>query len=85
MKKVTKVAISLWNDTFVAVERERRIRGESRSEFFRQAVEKFLKKERESLAIKDYIRGYREMPESPEEIEAVHRIGSAVLAGEPWE
>ncbi len=85
MKKVAKIAISLGKDTLMAVEKERKIRGENRSEFFRQAVEKFLKKERESSAIKDYIRGYREMPESTEEIEAMHRIGSAVLAGEPWE
>jgi len=85
MKKATKIAISLWEDTFIAVEKERKIRGESRSEFFRKAIDKFLRKERESSAIRDYIRGYREMPESTEEIEAIHRIGCAVLAGEPWE
>ncbi|MDO9580659.1 MAG: hypothetical protein Q7J06_08850 [Bacteroidales bacterium] len=32
-----------------------------------------------------YVRGYQEVPESAEEIEAVHRLGIAVLAGEPWE
>jgi len=31
-----------------------------------------------------YVRGYQEVPESAEEIEAVHRLGIAVLAEEPW-
>jgi len=42
------------------------------------------KKKRDSSAVKDYVRGYQEVPESAEEVEAVHRRGIAVLAGEPW-
>ena len=85
MSKVAKVAISLPEDVLEAVEIERRAKGENRSQFFRRAVERLLKQERESLAAKDYIRGYQEMPESAEEVEAAHRAGSAVLAEEPWE
>ena len=85
MSKVAKVAISLPEDVLEAVEIERRAKGENRSQFFRRAVERLLKQERESLAAKDYIRGYQEMPESAEEVEAAHQIGSAVLAEEPWE
>jgi len=85
MSKVAKVAISLPEDVLEAVEIERRAKGENRSQFFRRAVERLLKQERESLAAKDYIRGYQEMPESAEEVEAAHRVGSAVLAEEPWE
>ncbi len=40
--------------------------------------------ERESSTVKDYIRGYQQMPESAEEVDAAHQIGSAVLAEEPW-
>jgi metal-responsive CopG/Arc/MetJ family transcriptional regulator len=82
MGRNAKVAISLPEDILAAVERERKARGESRSEFFRRAVERYLKQE--SSAVEAYIRGYREIPESAEEIEAAHRMGSAVLAEEPW-
>lgn len=85
MGKVAKVAISMPEDLLKAVEKERKARGESRSEFFRKAIEKILKDEGESRAIEEYIRGYRNIPESAEEVEAVHRIGSALLAEEPWE
>ena len=85
MAKSAKVAISLPEDVLEAVEMERKAKGESRSQFFRRAVERLLKQEQESSAVKDYVRGYQEVPESAEEVEAVHRVGSAVLAEEPWE
>ena len=85
MGKSAKVAISLPEDVLEAVEAERKVKGESRSKFFRRAIERLLKQERESSAVKDYVRGYREVPESAEEVEAVHWVGSAVLAEEPWE
>jgi metal-responsive CopG/Arc/MetJ family transcriptional regulator len=84
MAKSAKVAISLPEDVLEAVETERKAKGESRSQFFRRAIERFLKQERESSAVKDYVRGYQEVPESAEEVEAVHRAGIAVLAEEPW-
>ena len=85
MSKIAKVAISLPEDVLKAVEMERQAKGESRSQFFRRAIERLLKHERESSAVKEYVRGYQEMPESTDEVEAVHRVGSAVLAEEPWE
>ena len=84
MGKSAKVAISLPEPVLKKVERERKVRGESRSEFFRRAVEELLKREQESQAIETYIRGYRVMPESAEEVEAIHRAGVAVLSREPW-
>jgi len=84
MAKSAKVAISLPEDVLEAVETERKAKGESRSRYFRRAIERLLKQERDSLAAKDYVRGYQEVPESAEEVEAVHRVGIAVLAEEPW-
>jgi len=84
MAKSAKVAISLPEDVLDAVETERKAKGESRSQFFRRAIERLLKQERESSAVQDYVRGYQEVPESAEEVEAVHRVGIAVLAEEPW-
>jgi metal-responsive CopG/Arc/MetJ family transcriptional regulator len=85
MGKSAKVAISLPEDVLEAVETERKVKGESRSKFFRRAIERLLKQERDSSAVKDYVRGYQEVPESADEVEALHRVGSAVLAEEPWE
>ncbi len=85
MGKSAKVAISLPGDVLEAVETERKAKGESRSQFFRRAIERLLKQEQESSAVKDYVRGYREVPESAEEVEAAHRVGIAALAEEPWE
>ncbi len=84
MDKSTKVAISLPEHVLKAIEKERKARGESRSEFFRRAAEKLLKQQRESKAIEAYIRGYCAMPESAEEVQAVHHAGVAVLAEESW-
>ena len=32
-----------------------------------------MKQEREASAVEDYVRGYQEVPESAEEVEAAHR------------
>ena len=84
MDKSTKVAISLPEHVLKAIEKERKARGESRSQFFRRAAEKLLKQEQESKEVERYIRGYRLIPESAEEVEAVHRAGIAALSEEPW-
>ena len=84
MNKSTKVAISLPEHVLKAIERERKARGESRSEFFRRAAEKLLKQEQETKAIEKYIQGYCDKPELVEEVEAIHRAGTTVLAQEPW-
>jgi metal-responsive CopG/Arc/MetJ family transcriptional regulator len=67
-----------------AIEKERKARGESRSEFFRRAAEQLLNKEREAKAVEAYIRGYREMPETEEEMRSIDKAGVAALSAEPW-
>jgi metal-responsive CopG/Arc/MetJ family transcriptional regulator len=84
VEKSTKVAISLPERMLAAIEQERKARGESRSEFFRRAAGRLLNQERESREVERYVRGYRTMPETAGEIEAMHRAGVAVLAEEPW-
>lgn len=85
MGKVAKIAISLPEDVFKAIERERKARGESRSEFLRRAAQEVLRQDTEKAAAASYIRSYKEMPETHAEVESVHRAGSAILANEPWE
>ena len=83
MAKVAKIAISLPEDLLKAVEEKCIASGESRSHFFRRAVETLW--QQECSASYEYIEGYRRMPESLEEIEAAHRAGRLVLEAEPWE
>ena len=85
MARVAKVAISLPQDILAVIEQERKTRGESRSEFFRRAVEELLRHEREKVAVEKYVHSYQQPPETTEEIEAALSIAGAVLAEEPWE
>lgn len=85
MRKVAKIAISLPEDFLEVIEKERKDKGESRSEFFRRAIEALLRQQRQRAAVEQYMQGYQQMPETPKEIQAAHRAGAAVLAEEPWE
>jgi metal-responsive CopG/Arc/MetJ family transcriptional regulator len=84
MDKSAKVAISLPASVLKAIEKERLSRGESRSEFFRRAVEILLKQEKEAKLAESYMKAYRASPESTEEVEAAHRIAGSTLVKEPW-
>lgn len=83
MGESVKVTISLPRELLEIVERQRG-RQESRSEFFRHAVENLLQTRREREAEDRYIRGYREQPESDEEVAANWATSAAALAGAPW-
>ena len=83
--KTTKIAISLPEAVLDAVEKEREGSGESRSEFFRRAVEALLRQQREKELSERYVRAYQNLPESPEEVEAARKAAGSILAEEPWE
>jgi metal-responsive CopG/Arc/MetJ family transcriptional regulator len=84
MEKSIKVAISLPNSLLESVEAGRKLKGQSRSEYFRHAVEKFLKDERETKDVQAYIKGYTDIPETAEELELFDKLGAAALAEAPW-
>jgi metal-responsive CopG/Arc/MetJ family transcriptional regulator len=81
---MAKIAISLPDEVLQAVEQERLARGESRSLFFRRAVEMYLRREQERRWDEQYVRGYQLYPETAEEV-AWGQLGLATLAQEPWE
>mgnify|MGYP001086579982 CR=1 FL=1 len=85
MPKTAKIAISLSEEVLAAVERERRTSGESRSQFFRRAVETLLRRQREQEMSEQYVRAYQQIPETSEEVEAARCAASNILAEEPWE
>lgn len=82
---MAKIAISLPDDVLQAVERERELSGESRSEFFRRAAKALIKQKQREEQEREYIRGYTEMPETDEEFAGLRSASLAVLADLPWD
>lgn len=85
MSNTVKVAISLPSDLLAAAERARGERGETRSEFFRQAIEALLQQEERQAAIDQYVEAYRRYPESEDEIRLAEQTAMELLAQDPWE
>jgi metal-responsive CopG/Arc/MetJ family transcriptional regulator len=85
MPNAVKIAISLPSSMLDSVEKERRKRGESRSEFFQQAVQSFLRDLRRRKDVERYIKGYLEQPELAEEADAIRSASYSTLATEPWD
>ncbi|MFN0073903.1 MAG: hypothetical protein ACKVVP_20680 [Chloroflexota bacterium] len=84
MSAIKKIAISLPESLHIAVEEQRRCRGQSRSEFYRVAVEAALREEQRRTEIERYVRGYTDMPEADEE-KAWAELGRQRLAEVPWD
>jgi metal-responsive CopG/Arc/MetJ family transcriptional regulator len=85
MAKTNKIAISLPDEILQAVEKEREDSGESRSQFFRRAVEMLLRSKKEQARSQQYILAYKTMPETREEIMRAHQAASVILAEESWQ
>ena len=84
MPKTSKIAISIPEKLLSAVEQQRESTGESRSEFFRRAVETQIRLIRERELSEKYIRAYERSPESKEDLENARRAAANILAGIPW-
>ena len=82
---MAKNAISLPGEVLLAVEKERKLSGESRSEFFRRAAKALLKQKQREEQDREYIRAYTEMPETEEELGWLQASSQAVLAAYPWD
>lgn len=82
---MTKVTISVPEELFSEVERRRTARDQSRSEFFRAAVEALLRTERDHDAVERYVRAYTRAPESEDEILAAHATAVPMLGDQEWD
>lgn len=85
MRAFLKVTVSLPVNLHRAAERERKLRKESRSQFFRSAIEALLEHQRERQASERYVAAYLAVPETEPEISTIYRLSQGVLASEPWE
>lgn len=82
--KTAKITISLPENVLQSVEKERQTSGESRSEFFRRAVEALLTQLKEAEAVELYLKGYRNNPETVSDTGVVYRAGLEILEDELW-
>src|SRR5207302_4552555 len=80
MKRAVKVAISLPDDLLQRVDRARRDRKVSRSEYFWQAATNLLGLSADQ-EVDRYVRGYSKHPETPDEVEAARAASAKGLAG----
>lgn len=83
MSKSVTITIELPEELVQAVEEECRARGESRDVFFWRALDAALPAKRET--VERYIRGYREHPETAEDVAAAYQSSVVILAQEPWD
>jgi metal-responsive CopG/Arc/MetJ family transcriptional regulator len=84
MARIARVSISLPADTLRAADRERRNTRESRSEFFRRAVDELIRRRRERGEVERYVAGYVAEPETPAQ-DWVDRLGRDLIEQEPWD
>ena len=85
MSRAVKISVSIPLEVLAEADREREVIGESRSEFVRQAIEERVRRMTEAESVERYIQGYREVPETAEEVTSSFAMSRAALAGEPWE
>jgi len=82
---MAKIAISLPDEMLQAIEAERQASGETRSEFFRRAVQTFLRQRQERKKEAQYIRGYQRYPETADELALAKATLRSAFADSPWE
>ena len=84
---MARVDFILPDDVFEAAEKIRLegTSGLTQGQFYRLAVEEYVRQQIEHRLDEQYIRGYLEHPETPEEVEWVMQAGLPILAENPWE
>jgi metal-responsive CopG/Arc/MetJ family transcriptional regulator len=83
-KIATKVAVSIPDDLYRAVERVRKRSGETRSAVMQDALRHWLRRQAEVALVREYEAGYRRKPEGRREMKAAERAAVQLLAGEEW-
>jgi metal-responsive CopG/Arc/MetJ family transcriptional regulator len=81
-----KIAVSLPDELYRALEGARRRTGKSRSAAVQEAVREWLLREARGQLVREYEEGYRRRPESGEEIEAALATAVGLLSAdsEDW-
>jgi metal-responsive CopG/Arc/MetJ family transcriptional regulator len=83
-KVATKVAVSIPEELYRAVERARKRHRKSRSAVMQDALRHWLRHEAEIALVREYENGYRRRPESRREVAAAEAAAKHLLASEEW-
>jgi metal-responsive CopG/Arc/MetJ family transcriptional regulator len=85
MTTTAKIAVSLDADLLRRVERLRGRSGETRSALVSRALRLLTREEEETQRARDYVRAYREHPETPQEVASIRAVAKRSLAAIPWD
>jgi Arc/MetJ-type ribon-helix-helix transcriptional regulator len=80
----TKIAISIPDDLYRAVERARRATGLSRSAVIQGSLRLWLERRARDAAVREYVAGYRAKPEGRREVKAAEAAAVRLLSTEDW-
>ncbi len=80
-----KVAISLPRSLLDEMEKVRKKTGESRSSFIQRAIRAVLEGRERLARVEKYVSGYKQFPETEDEVKAAEAAATYLLAEEPWE
>ncbi|PYN76822.1 MAG: hypothetical protein DMD96_24985 [Candidatus Rokuibacteriota bacterium] len=83
-KVATKVAVSIPDDLYRAIEKIRKIRGKSRSAVMQEALRHWLHDQAQVALVREYEAGYRRRPESQREVKAAEAAAVRLLSGDDW-
>ena len=83
MAASVKISISLPDSTLQEVEERRTASRETRSDYFRRAVEALLREERERYDVARTVAGYAAQPESEAEV-AWGALGALAVGASEW-
>ncbi len=81
-KTATKVAVSIPDPLYRALERARRRTGKSRSAVLQEALRDWLRRGVQAELVREYEAGYRARPEGESDIEAALATAAALLRDE---
>ena len=81
---VTKVAISLPAALLASIDRAGKQSGRTRSAVFQEALRAWLGEHETATFVREYVAGYRVLPEDASEIEAVDAAAALLLSEEKW-
>jgi metal-responsive CopG/Arc/MetJ family transcriptional regulator len=80
----TKVAVSIPDDLFRAIEKARKRSGRSRSAVMQDALRHWLHHQAQAVLVREYEAGYRRRPERRREVKAAEAAAVRLLSTEDW-
>ena len=83
-KIATKVAVSLPDNLYRAVEQARKKSGKSRSAVMQDALHHWLRQQEQAVLIREYEAGYQKKPESKQEVKAAEASAIRLFIAEDW-